>query len=325
MTAQHPVRLVFRAASMVVLATLALTALALLAPAHAQWVEPRFDPPVGSRWLVKMEETTEETKERTVTTGTTATRELTILARTADGFQVSYVTRDIVMTGTAPEVALMQPLLGVFRDLKVIATLDASGKPVRVDNLAEVAGAVRRLVDGVVETFKANPQAAAAIRRLTGSLVTDDPARAAELDLEQLPQLAIGQNTGLKPGVPRTTRDAMPSLFGGTPVSAITTLTLVSAQGSKARYVRTQSYPPESIRQMISDMLKQMGGLPNMPTAELEKLMKQMAMVSTERLELDVEGGMTRAMKREDEFRIEMMGRVMSKRTLGRVTVAPAP
>jgi hypothetical protein len=307
-------------------AGLAAVLLVAASAARAQWTEPRFDPPVGSRWIVKSEERTEEVKEHTTTTLTTATRELTIERRTADGFQVSYVTRQIDMTGTAPEVAVMQPLLGAFRNLVVRATLDANGKPVRIDNLPEVIGAARTLIDGILDAFKDKPQVAAIMRQFTASLLIENPEKAAEMYLENLPQLAYGQNTGLKPGESRTSDDALPNPLGGVPLKSATTLRLLAAEGGKARYLRTQEFDPEAVKKMTEDLMNRVGfKMQGISKAEIDRVMKMITFKMNERAELDVEDGMTREARREGLFQAEMMGHRMSKRTTTRITVERAP
>jgi hypothetical protein len=86
------------------------------------------------------------------------------------------------------------------KDIVVRACTDKTGKPVAVENLDEVKSTLRTVIDRMVKAFEQKPQVAGFIRQmLEGFLVADEKAAVTAL-MEDLPVLAAGQNTGLKPG-----------------------------------------------------------------------------------------------------------------------------
>src|SRR5687768_4054951 len=98
---------IFQFSSVTAIATAALLTIGSSLPASAQqqpYVEKPYNPPVGSRWTVHSESKAVEHRgageERNQQTSIRS--ELTIDAKLADGYRISYVSREIKVTGNSP-------------------------------------------------------------------------------------------------------------------------------------------------------------------------------------------------------------------------------
>jgi hypothetical protein len=312
----------------------ALAALLVLAASGASaqtWIERPYNPPVGSRWIVNSESTSEEVRSGGPrNTATKARSEFTIEDKTAaGGFKVVYVSRDVQIEGNTPGVAIMRQVVDVMKDITVRGTTDASGKPVRVDNLDEARTSMRKVVDRLVGMFKDKPQITQFIESFMGGLLIVDEKRAAATYLEYLPQLALGQNTGLKVGEVRRSVEEIPSPLGNGTLKTNLALQIVKADPAtgKVSLLQTTTYDPVSIKEFSANAAKQLmiAADEKIPRAEFDEMMKKMSMTLDGRLEIEVEDGMTRRMVDTTITTASLMGITFNKREVKITTVTPAP
>lgn len=315
------------------IARVAVAAIALFssATAHAtDWVERPYDPPVGSRWIVTSETNSEEVRatqgRRTMITKQSS--EFTIESKTADGFKIVYVMRDISLDGTAPAVPIMRHVSEAMKGIVIRGTIDKSGKPVRIDNLDEARASMRKVIDRLKDLFKEKPQVAAFVDNLLTQMLMVDSAQAAGLYLEQMPQLALGQQTGLKPGEVRRWTDESPSPIGGN-LKSLLALQIVrtDAATGNAKLLQTTTYDPASIKQAAGNAARQLlaAAGDKISAAQFDEVVKKMEMRLDGRLEIEVEGGMTRRMHDVTETMATMAGITFTKREVKTVTVTAAP
>ena len=294
----------------------------------ADWVERPFDPPVGSRWIIQSDETTEENRDGRVQTSTMKmTSEFTIEAKVAEGFRVTHVVRSAVYEGDARLAAIIGPVTKTLENLVVRATTGPNGMPLRVDNLAEVQAAARAAIDGMVAAFASKPEVAATLRKMMMAMLVDDQKQATKLYLGDLQIFALGQNTGLHPGETRRDSDEAPNPLGGTPLKSSTTLRIdrIDPATGNVRLIRTRTFDADAMKEFLNKMMKQMGGVDGKDTQKFEAFMKQLTIALDGRAEIDVEGGMTRAVREEDTTTASIMGHSMVKREHKLTTITRAP
>lgn len=294
------------------------------------WVERPYNPPVGSRWIVNSESTTEEMRNGSPrSTSTKARSEFTIEDKTADGFKVIYVTRDVRVEGNSPSAAIMRHVSETMKDITVRATTDARGKPIRVDNLDEARAAMRKVVDRLVGMFKEKPQVGQFIENFMNGMLMVDEKRAAGMYLDHMPQLALGQQTGLKIGEVRRSVEEMPSPFGNGSLKANVALQIVKADAAtgKVNLLQTTIYDPLSIKEFSLNAAKQLMAAAGekVPAAQFEDMFKKMSLTLDGRLEIEVENGMTRRMVDTTVTTASLMGITFNKREVKTITVTPAP
>jgi hypothetical protein len=151
----------------------ALVMLFHAAPGFAADVAERpYNPPVGSHWIIESETSADEVRPDGPRTSLIKMRaELTIDEKTADGFRISYVNRGTTTDGNDPSVTLLRSAIRALENVTIRATTDASGKPVRVDNLDEAKAAMRAMKDGMFEPFKDKPQLVALLNQMMTGLI----------------------------------------------------------------------------------------------------------------------------------------------------------
>jgi hypothetical protein len=248
------------------------------------------------------------------------TAELVIEEKTADGFRVSLTFGDATVDGPSPRAEMMRAFLAVARGTVVRGMLDARGKPVRITNLADVQAARRAAIDRLVAAAK--PEAAATLRQLlTTTLLGKDGA---EFYFEDLPDLSLGQGSGMKVGEKRSDSEVVQGPFGG-PVKVAKTFRLESrdAASGKSQFVLTETYDPESMTAAAMEVARRLGGAKATP-AELERAAKMMSLTFDARAELEVEGGMTRVLRQTKALNAIAPGNMRRKRDTKTVTVSPA-
>jgi len=290
----------------------------------AEWVEQRFDPPAGSRWILRTNETTEEERGgKMQTTVIATTAELTFEEKTSDGFRVSYVVRKTSYDGDARAGALVAPLSKALENFVIHATTAANGMPLRIDNLAELQAAARAAIDRSTAALGDKPEADT-LRQLAANMLVGDAKRAPKVYLGSLAKLALGQDTGLHPGETRSEVDEAPNPLSGIAIKSNTTLRIdtVDPETGNVRFIRTSAFDSEAIKDFLNKMVQQMIG-ENAP--KLESLMKLFSMALDSRMELDVESGMTRAVHQEDIASASVLGQKIVRRSHKQLTVAPAP
>lgn len=284
-------------------ATMVVAGLAVLVPmmvglaAHAaEYVERPYDPPVGSRWLIETEMRSEETRADGLKTLTARSRaELTVEEKTADGFRVSYVNRGVTLDGTSPSVPLLRLAFKPIENVVIRAATDSSGKPLRVENLDEVGGAMRSMRDNIVKPFADKPKLVEILNRIMVNLLEGDAQTAARNYLDDVPHLARAQNTGMKPGEIRRTTDALPNPLGGGQLKSNVMFHLVSADASAgtAQYVVTRSYDADSMKESLAGITRRMmtAAGENVAPEQVEKMLKEINLALDERTVIDVENG----------------------------------
>jgi hypothetical protein len=263
-------------------AVAAFALIAGLGPAAAtDWVERPFVPRIGSRWTIETEETTERQADGATTRDTEKkTAQLVFIGKTKDGFRVTYHR-----TGSSDE----QP---VYR----VAT-DASGKPIRVENLDEMRAALRKAVERAAAS--GDPRNAAAIQQLFDDFAKLDAAGAARENLDVLPVLALGQNTGLKIGETRS--ETPTNLFpGGGQYQENRSLTIAHAdtESGNVTFLLTEAADPGSLRSALIGMMEKLGETNPEGKRQAEAL-KELQISQESRTEIDVVGGMTRQLRVE--------------------------
>ncbi len=164
---------------------------------------------------------------------------------------------------------------------------------------------------------------------MMSGMLTVDAKQAADLYLENVPALAIGQQTGLKLGDIRRNVEETPSPFGGGGIVksniAFQIVTADAASG-KVNYLRTSATDMDSIRDLTLKLSRQLlTAAGDKATADkIEGIMKQMDMSMNNRTEIEVEGGMTRRVRDQADIRVSAMGRTFTKREVKTITVTPA-
>lgn len=228
----------------------------------ADWVERPFDPPVGSRWIIQSEGTSEDNRDGHVQRSVTKeTSELTIEQKIADGFRITFVVRNAVYEGDARTAALMGPMTRVLENLVVHATTGPNGMPMRVENLDEVLAASRAAIDRLTAPLASTPEEAATLRKMATAMLIADDERAPKIYLATLATLALGQNTGLRPGETRHADEAI-NPFGGAPIKSNTTLRIDRADPAtgNVRLIRTRAFDSDAMKEFLSRLAQQMSG-----------------------------------------------------------------
>jgi hypothetical protein len=291
----------------------------------AEWVERPYDPPVGSRWTIQLDTSTEDDRAGHVQkTARAMTSELTVEQKLADGFRVTYVVRKAAYQGDVRTAALVEPLNKLFENLVIHATTSANGAPLHIDNLDEVDAAARAAIDRLAEALPSKPEADA-LQRLARQMLVADEKQAPKIYLSSLATLALGQNTGLHPGETRREVDEATNPFGGAPIKSNTMLGIDSADPAtgKVRLLRTAVFDPDAIRDFLGTLARRLGA--GGEAQKLDDLLGQFSISLDSRTEIDVEDGMTRSIRRDDAATATFRGQTTVKRAHKLMTVTPAP
>jgi hypothetical protein len=312
------------------LALIALAVLRVTPSLAADAVELPYNPPVGSRWIIDTETSTDDQRADGPRNSLIKTHaELTIDAKTADGFRISYVSRGATFEGNAPMLPIMRQSFKALENVTIHATTDLSGKPVRVDNLDEARAAMRNMLDTMMAPFKDKPQVADVLKQMLSRMIEVDATEAATVYLEELPMLSRAQLTGMKPGEVRHSSDSAPSPLGGGVLKSNTAFTLTQADAASGKrvYERTTSYDDASMREMTQSVIRKLLAASGDPTKaeQIEKMVKSMALSLDARTVFELEGGMTRKVSEHTLTLASAMGQKMSKTENKTVTVTPAP
>jgi hypothetical protein len=254
---------------------------------------------------------------------------MTVDARTADGFRISYVNRGASFEGNAPMLPVMRQAFKALENVTIHATTDLSGKPIRVDNLDEAKGAMRAMVDGMMAPFKDKPQVAAVMNQMMSRMIEVDASEAAAVYLEELPVLARAQLTGMKPGEVRHSTDSAANPIGGGALKSNSDFTLTEADAATGKrvYLRTTSYDDAALKEMTQAVSKKLLAAAGDPSKadQIDKVVKSMALSLDERTTFEVEGGMTRKVSERTLTMASAMGQKLSKTENKTITVTPAP
>lgn len=315
----------------VALALLGAAASLRVAPSSAaDAVEAPYNPPVGSHWIIESETATDNQRPAGPQTSDIKTRaEMTVDARTADGFRISYVNRGATFEGNAPMLPVMRQAFKALENVTIHATTDLSGKPIRVDNLDEAKSAMRAMVDGMMAPFKDKPQVAAVMNQMMSRMIEVDASEAAAVYLEELPVLARAQLTGMKPGEVRHSTDSAANPIGGGALKSNSDITLTEADAATGKrvYQRTTSYDDAALKEMTQAVSKKLLAAAGDASKadQIDKVVKSMALSLDERTTFEVEGGMTRKVSERTLTMASAMGQKLSKTENKTITVTPAP
>lgn len=305
--------------------------LGLCVPALAQsgpWTERPYNPPAGSRWSIVAQTDTEETRaggerrDRHVNMRS----ELTIDEKTPTGFKISYVVRDISVTGNAPGIAVMQTAFGAMKDVVVRGRADPSGKPFVIDNLEEVKDAMRIVVERIVKSFESKPQAAAVLKEMLVNMFIVDGSEAARLYMEELPVLAAGQNTGLKPGGARREDEKMDSPLGGGAIKStlVSRLTAWDETTGKAFITRTREMDAQALKEATLALTQKiMSAASDKATPQMLEQLKDIKFTLENEAVIEVQDGMARRVDDRTFMNTSLMGHTMTKIEKKVVTVTP--
>lgn len=309
----------------------AVALLGLCASAFAQsgpWTERPYNPPAGSRWSIVAQTDTEETR----TGGERRDRhvnmrsELTIDEKTSTGFKISYVVRDISVTGNAPGIAVMQTAFGAIKDIVVRGRADPSGKPFVVDNLEEVKDAMRIVVERIVKSFESKPQAAAVLKQMLINMFIVDGSEAARLYMEELPVLAAGQNTGLRPGGSRREDEKMDTPLGGGAIKStlVSRLTAWDETTGKAFITRKREMDAQALKEATLALTQKiMSAASDKATPQMLEQLKDIKFTLENEAVIEVQDGMARRVDDRTFMNTSLMGHTMTKIEKKVVTVTP--
>jgi hypothetical protein len=300
----------------------------LAAPVAAQtYNEKPYDPPLGSKWQIVSETTTHENRpgqgDRDERIQTRA--DLTVDEKLPGGFfRVTYTNRGIDITGNAPASKLVGDAYSAMRNIPIRARLDSAGRPVEVENLAEIKTTMNGVVDKIVARFDGNPKAAALVRQIFKALLDVEGRDAATTYLEELPQLAAAQNTGLQPGKTRQDTETNPSPLGVAFKTVLTTrLDSYDDKAGTARFIRKREFDKEGLREAVLDIVRRLAaaGDNKTITPEALEMMKKVNFSIDGETVYDVANGMTVRIDDREFTSASVMGTTFTKQQKKTVAV----
>jgi len=294
------------------------------APA-ADWSERRFNPPVVSRWIIQSDETEKDEADGSVTG--TSTKKITALLiyeeKLADGYRITYRRTDGSYEGDTDDPAVARAALAAMQGHSYRVVTDLAGTPLRVENLVELRAAVRKTIDDVAAKA-GNAEVEAFVKKLMANFANIDEKQAAE-HLDELPLLARGQNTGLRPGEVR--RQTIPETVpGATPIQKTITLRIVDVapDGAKVRLELVDASDPESLKARMISLLGKLD-LSNPAVREQVDAVKKMHFTQESRTEINVVDGMTLNLQVNSVTFRSLLGGTARITNRNLVTVSPAP
>ncbi|HEY4165094.1 MAG TPA: hypothetical protein VGM59_18655 [Dongiaceae bacterium] len=294
------------------------------------WEEPRYNAPVGSHWNLIVRYRRDDIVNGVSTWLTyTINSELTIDAKLDDGYRVTYRNLNGSVDGTDDDVIAMREGTAPLQGVPVEATTDEAGKPLQVDNLAEVQAAMRVGIDHVMDASIDTPEKKAVFRQMLEGMLMLNAQQAADLYLDEVPSLAEGQDTGMKPGEERRSVETSPNPMGGTPMRSNLMLKFEHAdsQTGDALYLKTESYDPASVQDLMAAIAKSLaekqGGDPDQAAEKIRNLMKNIAIDRNEKTELHVEGGMTRRIDSDKRTISSGLGATLNRHEVKTITIMP--
>jgi hypothetical protein len=300
------------------------------APAWAaSTVERPYDPPPGSRWIIETSVASDEMAPGGATSLAIKTRaELTVEQRTAAGFVITYVNRGVSVEDNGQPLSARRALLQALANVEVRATADLSGKPLSVDNLDEVRGAVRSALEKLAAQRRDDPLAQAAIRRAVFGLIDAGGARAASALTGDLTELAKAQNTGLEPGKYRHIFTEADNPMGGDALRCNVMFHLVDTDPAAGRLkiVSTFSYDTLSTKSFLKTIgQKFLAAVGEAKAAQIDVIVEAMVIDLDGRALFEVEDGMTRKITETSVTKTRAMGQNASTIENRIVTVTRAP
>jgi hypothetical protein len=309
---------------------LAVAAFSPVLNANGAWAaEAAYNPSVGSRWIVETETRGEETRPDGSTTSLVRTRvELTVEAKTPDGFRVSWVQRGATVDGTARSVALRRAFASVPENVVIRVSTDASGKPLRVDNLDEARATMRRSADGLAAQFAERPAARALFDQLMSDLTEVNAETAAAVYVNALAVLAVAQNAGIKPGESRMTSKPVQNPLDGDELQSNERFELVDAGAAgRLTFVNVTSIDPAAMSAFMQSFARSLlaASGDSVTPARVDLLVKSMVFSFDKRAEFEVEDGMTRRVSEKSTTVFRGMEQNLIQTETRTIALTPAP
>lgn len=297
---------------------------ALAAPAAAEWAPAPFAVPVGSRWQVRVSDSTSDSLRGTDRT-LSYRFDLTYGARAGEGYGIRYVLKEVEASGNAPSVPVARAAVEALKDIEIRGVTDASGRPIRVENEAEVAAAVRAIGDRYVKALSGTPQLESLVRRVFDELASAHGAAAAEAYLAPLPELAGAQDTALRPGEEQRSESALPSPFGGA-IRSVKVLALApDPRPALFTLVESETLDPASLKEAIAALTQKLAPGGGVSAEALRSSLPQITLSITRTRRITVEGGMARALSTQEVTKAQFAGRDGERTRTVEVRVSPAP
>ena len=296
------------------------------APSTASKVERPYDPPPGSRWIIESSVTSDEKAPGASQSVAIKTRaEMTVERRTPAGFVVTYVARGVIVEGNGQQLSARRVLLQALANVDVRVTTDLSGKPLSVDNLDEVRGAVR---GALAAQRQGDPPTQAAIERAVAGLIDAGGARLVSALTGDLTDLAKAQNTALEPGKYRHIFTEADNPMGGDALRCNTMLHIADADPAAGRLdvVGTFSYDRLSTRSFLKTIgEKFLAAVGQAKAAVIDVIVEAMVIDLDGRTLFEVEDGITRKITETSVTTTRAMGQNASRIENKTVTVTRAP
>jgi hypothetical protein len=305
-----------------------LVVMVALAPVGAQAADPAYNPPAGSRWIVETETRGDETRPEGSTFSLVKTRtELTVEARTADGFRISWVQRGASVEGNARNVPLRRAYAGVLDNVVIRASTDLSGRPLRIDNLDEAKAAMRRAAAALAPQFAGMPARIALFEQLVSDLTEVDAEGAAAVYADALITLAAAQNTGLQRGEAKVASKPAENPLGGDALMANERFELTQADAGRLTFVKVTSIDAASMRDFMQSFARELlaASGDSVTPARVDLLVKSMAFSFDKRAEFGVEDGMTRKVSEQSTTAFRGMEQNLIQTETRTIVVTPAP
>jgi hypothetical protein len=308
---------------------LAVAALAIFDTTSGFTAERVYDPPVGSRWIVETETRGEEIRpDGTAASLIKARTELTIEQKTADGFRISYVHRGATVEGNARSVPLRRAYMKVLENVVIRASTDASGKPLRIDNLDEAKASMRNAADALAAQFDHRPAARALFDQLIAELTEVDAVSAASVYVDALSTLALAQNTGMKPGEFRQVTKPAENPLGGDALKSSERFELVNADAAPERlkFVNVTSVDPAAMNDFMQSFARSLlaASGDSVTPEQVRQLVGSMVFSFDKRAEFEVEDGITRKVAEESTTVFRGMEQNLTQTETRTIRVTPA-
>jgi hypothetical protein len=183
------------------------------------------------------------------------------------------------------------------------------------------------VIDRMAKAFEQKPQVAGFVRQmLEGFLVADEKGAATAL-MEDLPVLAAGQNTGLKPGEVRRESIELPNPFGSAiKTSLVTSISEWNDNAGTVRIARKNDLDPEALKAVTLNIVRKLAAVSDGKiTPEMLEMMKQISFTVDSMTLINVRDGMTGSVEDSSTTSITMMGLHMTKVEKKLVSVTPLP
>jgi hypothetical protein len=288
------------------------------------WVEPKFDPPAGSKWIIERELDVEKNNGGTMVGHTLKeTALLTIESKNDSGFIVTYTRQSSSYDGDPAGAAEWRIAFQTLQGLALRIDTDANGKPLRIENWDAMKAALKSAAASE-PINSANPEVIAKVHEYADRMLAVDDKKAAELYLDDLSVLAVAQNTGLRPGeIHKGTLPVANALSDAITKTVTVSLADADAKTGKARYLMTETYDPESMKALVSQTSRELSAT-TVSASLVDEAIKNAVVSGVTRAELTVEGGMTRELRSESASSFRVPGTISANTEDKLVTVKPA-